>query len=786
MKKFLSVTLSLLLAASMPLSALAETYDLAQGSITVEAKADGNQYVSQTGGVQQEQQTTETVIHQTDSNTTSTTNTITIQAEKNQTAEVTISDVNIDASSEYKAAISTGGDGSVTIELDGSNTAKGGFYHAGVEKNNGGNLTITDADGDGALNAIGGSNSAGIGGGYKGSGSDITISGNAEVTAKGGNYGAGIGGGDFGSGSNIKISDNAEVTANGGGASAGIGGGYKGSGSDITISGSAGVAAIGGNSGAGIGGGYGGSGSDITISGNAEVITAGGKYGAGIGGGPYGNGEITPNSDGLTNGFIAYYDSNANMETSAPKKLLHNDPSGTHTHTGVTLKSSTAATCTTNAMVTYLCSCGAEFTTELLGTAGHKMGEYTSNNDATCMADGTKTAHCTTPGCTYYVTVTDVGTRNPDKHSFTNYVSNNDATCLDAGHKTASCDNGCGATDVKIDENAPALGHTWGTYESNGNATCEQDGTKTAKCVRYGQDGCTATDTVSDVGSKLGHDFEAKDYVSNGDATCEQDGTKTAKCVRYGKGGCTATDTVTDVGSKLGHDFEAKDYVSNGDATCEQDGTKTAKCVRYGQGGCTATDTVTDVGSKLNHEFKDYVSNGDATCEQDGTKTAKCVRYGQGGCTATDTVPDTGSKLGHDFTDYIYNDNASYTEDGTETAHCNHAGCNETNTRKAEGTRWALFQVKDEKGWYVAYTESRSGNVLTITVNQNTATLSGTIAGLLVLQASGITTVIFKTTEAESTFHIADLLSGTSYNLTHKNTAVDFNLDGNDVAALLK
>ena len=165
MKKFLSITLSLLLAASMPLSALAETYDLAQGSITVEAKADGNRYVSQTGGVQQEQQTTETVIHQTDSNTTSTTNTITIQAEKNQTAQVTISDVNIDVSSEDKAAISTGGDGSVTIELDGDNTAKGGYNHAGVEKNNGGNLTITDADGDGALNANGGSYGAGIGGG---------------------------------------------------------------------------------------------------------------------------------------------------------------------------------------------------------------------------------------------------------------------------------------------------------------------------------------------------------------------------------------------------------------------------------------------------------------------------------------------------------------------------------------------------------------------------------------------------------------------------------------------
>ena len=785
MKKFLSVTLSLLLAASMPLSALAESYDLAQGSITVEAKADGSQYVSQTGGVQQEQQTTETVINQTDSNTTSTTNTITIQAEKNQTAQVTISDVNIDVSSESKAAISTGGDGNVTVELDGDNTAKSGWNHAGVEKKNSGNLTITDADGDGALEAVGGSRSAGIGGGRKENGSNITISGNAEVTAIGGGFGAGIGGGYEGNGSDITITGNAEVTAKGSGA--GIGGGDDGNGSDITISGNAKVEASGGGFTAGIGGGNKGNGSNITISGNAEVTAKGGVYGAGIGGGLSGNGEITPNTDNLTNGFIAYYDSNANKETSAPEKLLHNDGSGAHTHTGVTLKSSTAATCLNNATVTYLCSCGTEITTELLNTAlGHTLGEYTSNNNATCMADGTKTAHCTNPGCTYYVTVIDEGSRDPDKHSFTNYVSNNDATCFDAGHKTASCDNGCGATDVKIDENAPALGHTWGTYESNGNATCEQDGTKTAKCVRYGQDGCTATDTVSDVGSKLGHDFEAKDYVSNGDATCEQDGTKTAKCVRYGKGGCTATDTVTDVGSKLGHDFEAKDYVSNGDATCEQDGTKTAKCVRYGQGGCTATDTVTDVGSKLNHEFQNYVSNGDATCEQDGTKTAKCVRYGQGGCMATDTVPDTGSKLGHDFTDYIYNDNASYTEDGTETAHCNHTGCNETHTRKAEGTRWALYHVKDEKGWYVAYAESRSGSVLTITVNQNAATLSGTIAGLGVLQASGITTVIFKTTEAESTFHIADLLSGTSYNLTHKNTAVAFTLDGNDVAALLK
>ena len=543
-KKILALTMALVLAVTLPLAVLAEVYDLAQGSITVEAREDG-QYVSQAGGVQQEQQTTETVIKQTDSNTTSTTNTITIQAEKNQTAQVTISDVNIDVSSKGKAAISTGGDGSVTIELDGDNTAKSGWDHAGVEKNNGGNLTITDADGDGALNANGGSYGAGIGGGNYGKGDNITISGNAEVTAKGGFHGAGIGGGDYGKGDNITISGSAEVTAKGGDEAgdygAGIGGGFRGSGSDITISDNAEVAAKGGAYSAGIGGGLYGNGSNITISGNAEVITTSGIKGTGIGGGDSGNGEITPNTDNLTNGFIAYYDSNANMETSAPEKLLHNDGSGAHTHTGVTLKSSTEATCLNNATVTYLCSCGAEITTELLNTAlGHKLGEYISDNNATCTADGTKTAKCIRygkGGCQESKTVTDEGSKL--EHKFDPYVPDNNATCTENGTETAKCAYGCGAEDTREIPDSK-LPHEFGTYVYQDDATCTADGTKIAQCKH-----CDATDTRTAEGTMLAHSFTH--YVSNGDATYDSDGTKTAEC-DYG---CGATDTIPDEGSKL-------------------------------------------------------------------------------------------------------------------------------------------------------------------------------------------------------------------------------------------
>ena len=223
MKKFLSVTLSLLLAASMPLSALAESYDLSQGSITVEAKADGNQYVSQTGGVQQEQQTTETIINQTGSDTASTNNTITIQAEKNQTANVTLSGANIDVSSAGKAAVSTTGEGNVNIELNGSNALKSGHSHAGLEKNNDGNLTIQDKDKDGSLNAKGGQDGAGIGGGAERTGSNITIRGGT-IEAVGGSNAAGIGDGagrasddtDDPNPGDLYICGDAEVTAKAG------------------------------------------------------------------------------------------------------------------------------------------------------------------------------------------------------------------------------------------------------------------------------------------------------------------------------------------------------------------------------------------------------------------------------------------------------------------------------------------------------------------------------------------------------------------------------------------
>ena len=530
-----STLLALLLLVSMPMSALAATWDISKGDITVNAES-GGQTVRQGGGAAVPDSAP--VI-----TGTSKENNVTINAESGQTASVTLSGVNIDVRDKGKAAVSTTGEGNVSIELNGGSTLRSGYEHAGLEKNNGGSLTIADEDKNGKLTAWGGQQGAGIGGGSGKDGSNIFITGGG-VNAIGGLAAAGIGGGLGGNGSNITISGG-KVGATNGLNGAGIGGGQHGSGSHITISGGE-VNASGGKNGAGIGGGHTGDGSDIIISGG-EVSASGGVNGAGIGGGLRSKGnDITVSGD-------------TKLKV---RGGVEDDIDGAGAGIGDGGSNADGSRIPGTEVEPDICALNP----------GGKIEYYAPSSSMS----GTPNKTVTNPTGDF---VWDSGTVTTP------------ATCTGKGVRTYTCTS---SSHTKT-EDIPALNHSFAgqEYVSDNNATCGQDGTKTAKCVRYGTGGCTETDTVTDTGSKLGHLFE--DYVSNNDATCEQDGTKTARCVRYGTGGCMATDTVTDTDSKLGHLFE--DYVSNNDATYAHDGTKTAKCVRYDQ--CGETHTMPDEGSRL-------------------------------------------------------------------------------------------------------------------------------------------------------------------------------------------
>lgn len=293
-RKLLTRLVSLaLIAVFLPTVAMADTWYLEDGSITVSATKSG-QNVSQ-GGVTKEDSAP--VIRNRDSSA-STTNNVTIKADTGATANVTLEDTNIDTTGGAgpngagDAAVRTEGGGNVNLNVELDNTLQSGDTRAGVEKGNGGNLTIGSESGSGQLVATGGDGGAGIGGGENTGAENITITG-GDIFAIGNGGGAGIGGGWDCSASDITITGG-NVTAVGkqddpgriGGA--GIGGGGSqtsnaGSGTNIKITGGR-VTAVGGNYSAGIGGGYGSNGENITIS-DAEVIAIGGTCSAGIGGG---------------------------------------------------------------------------------------------------------------------------------------------------------------------------------------------------------------------------------------------------------------------------------------------------------------------------------------------------------------------------------------------------------------------------------------------------------------------------------------------------------------------
>ena len=298
-RKLLTRLVSLaLIAVFLPTVAMADTWYLEDGSITVSA-TDSGQSVSQ-GGVTKEDSAP--VIRNRDSSA-STTNNVTIRADAGVTANVTLEDTNIDTTGGAgpngagDAAVRTEGGGNVNLNVELDNTLQSGNTRAGVEKGNGGSLTIGSESGSGQLVATGGDGGAGIGSGDRyTSGNynvgDITIT-SGDIFATGNDGGAGIGGGWCCSTSDITITGG-NVTAVGkqdnpnriGGAGIG-GGGFQnsnaGGGSNIKITGGR-VTAVGGNFSAGIGGSMGSNGENITIS-DAEVIAIGGTCAAGIGGG---------------------------------------------------------------------------------------------------------------------------------------------------------------------------------------------------------------------------------------------------------------------------------------------------------------------------------------------------------------------------------------------------------------------------------------------------------------------------------------------------------------------
>lgn len=295
-QRLAALTVVAALMAGLSVPAFAATYNIGNGSITIEANGDGTATVTQNETVNDKDDD----VKVTGSNGV-TGNTVDIINNTDNDLKVTLSGVTITDPKGDAAPVSVSGTGDTAIELDGSNTLESSGWHAGLERNEeknsdgnvvSGKLTIQDEDKNGSLSATGAFGGAGIGGRNLKNSGEIEITGGT-ITATGAQDGAGIGGGGSGGDGTVTISGG-NITARGGSSDnpkaicgAGIGGGGGGGNATVIITGDAVIEeATGGGACAGIGSGYYHAKTDITISGNAEVKNAqGGAKGAGIGGG---------------------------------------------------------------------------------------------------------------------------------------------------------------------------------------------------------------------------------------------------------------------------------------------------------------------------------------------------------------------------------------------------------------------------------------------------------------------------------------------------------------------
>ena len=256
--------------------AFAATWRIEDGDITVKAgEIEGTNKVSQ--GTNKDVVDTDTIITNRDKNTASS-HTVTIKTnDKNDTVEVTLKDVNIEATTD-KAAMSVTGSGNTTIKLDGDNHLTGGISDNGSYGLSGisssGSLTISGGETD-SLTAQGGSGTDGSGG--RGIFSkDLTISGGT-VNANGGDGKNGSGGSGITSLGSLTISGGTVNAAGGDGTNSSDGGDGITNNRGVTISSGGTVTAKGGSGEDGSGGRGISSFGGVTISSGGTVTATGGN-----------------------------------------------------------------------------------------------------------------------------------------------------------------------------------------------------------------------------------------------------------------------------------------------------------------------------------------------------------------------------------------------------------------------------------------------------------------------------------------------------------------------------
>ncbi|MBR6939539.1 MAG: Ig-like domain repeat protein, partial [Clostridia bacterium] len=172
-------------------------------------------------------------------------------------------------------------------------------------------------------------------------------------------------------------------------------------------------------------------------------------------------------------------------------------------------------TCGGNSYSERTCSvCGVKETANVHAQDHIWENEYTTDKEATCTTDGSKSIHCSKCDATQFST--SIPALGHSYGDWTNVVAD---TCDGESYSVRTC-SVCEAEEIA---NRHVQGHTWGSeYITDKAATCTVDGSKSIHCTK-----CDATQFSMAIPA-LGHSFgEWEDKVSE---TCGGDSCSVRTC----------------------------------------------------------------------------------------------------------------------------------------------------------------------------------------------------------------------------------------------------------------
>ena len=272
----------------------------------------------------------------------------------------------------------------------------------------------------------------------------------------------------------------------------------------------------------------------------------------------------------------------------------------------------TAPSCTEAGYSTYTCAnCGDSYVDTYVEALGHSFKEYVSDKNATCTADGTKTAKC--ERCDATDTVTDAGTAKG--HSFGDWIVEKAATCVDKGTEHRDCAN-CDHFETRVID---ATGHDYKAVVTE--PTCTEQGYTTHTCANCGD---TYKDSYVEA---AGHSFG--DWVVTTEPTCTEKGEERRECENCDHFETRAIDAT-------GHDYKA--VVT--EPTCTEQGYTTHSCTECGD---TYKDSYVDA---LGHDYGEWETTKEATCEENGQEQRIC-----GNCKEVESR--IVEAIGHDYEEVV-------------------------------------------------------------------------------------------------------------------------------------